>query len=74
MFSIVVYHRDTNKVILALPLSFDRATHIQQLDSLLHNAYDYRVYCDMSPVYYEDDDGDICLKPNSFIVNSNLLK
>lgn len=74
MFRIIVYHIETRKIIMDLPLTFDRSTVINQLDSLLHKDYDYRVYCDMSPVLYEDDVGDICLKPNAFVVNSELLK
>ena len=57
-----------------LPLIFDQVVHIRQLDSLLHDDYDYRVYCGMDPVFYEDEDGDICLKPNAFLINSELLK
>ena len=57
-----------------LPLIFDVQTNIRQLDTLLHNDYDYRVYCGMDPVFYEDADGDICLKPNAFLINSELLK
>lgn len=53
---------------------FDVKTHIRQLDTLLHNDYDFRVYCGMSPVIYEDDDGDVCLKPNAFIMHSEMLK
>ena len=74
MFKIIVYHKETNKIILDLPLLFDKNTQIKQLDTLLHDEYDYRVYCGMSPVYYRDDVGDICLKPNSFIINSEMLK
>ena len=74
MFKIVVYHRATRKIIMYLPLIFDRATYIRQLDTLLHDDYDYRVYCCMEPVLYEDDDGDVCIKPNAFLINSELLK
>ena len=74
MFRIVVYHIETRKIIMDLPLIFDVQTHIRQLDGLLHNDYDYRVYCGMVPVFYEDEDGDICLKPNVFLINSELLK
>lgn len=74
MFKIIVYHKETNKIVLALPLIFDRPTNIRQLDSLLADEFDYRIFCGMEPVCYKDDDGDICLKPNSFIINSNLLK
>ena len=74
MFRIVVYHIETRKIIMDLPLIFDKETYIRQLDTLLHADYDYRVYCGMNPVFYEDDDGDICLKPNAFLINSELLK
>ena len=74
MFRIVIYHIESRKIILDLPLIFDRVTNIRQLDTILHNDYDYRVYCGMDPVFYEDDDGDICLKPNAFLINSELLK
>lgn len=57
-----------------LPLIFDVETYIRQLDTILHNDYDFRVYCGTSPVIYEDEDGDICLKPNAFVINSELLK
>lgn len=73
MFRIVVYHIETRKIIMDLPLIFDTVTHIRQLDTLLSNDFDYRVYCGMSPVFYEDDDGDICLNPNAFLINSNEL-
>ena len=74
MLRIVVYHIETGKIIMDLPLIFDQVVHIRQLDSLLHDDYDYRVYCGMDPVFYEDEDGDICLKPNAFLINSELLK
>ena len=74
MFTVIVYHRETQKIILCLPLIFDRVTNIKQLDGILHDEYDYRVYCGMDPVYYVDDDDDICLKPNAFIINSEMLK
>ena len=73
MFRIVVYHIETRKLIMDLPLIFDQFTHIRQLDSLLSEDFDYRIYCGMSPVFYEDDDGDICLNPNAFLINSNEL-
>ena len=74
MFRIVVYHIETRKIIMDLPLIFDTETYIRQLDTLLHNDYDFRVYCGMEPVYYEDEACDVCLKPNAFLINSELLK
>ena len=74
MFRIVVYHTETRKIILDLPLIFDRPTAIKQLDSLILDGYDYRVYCGMDPVIYEDEDEDLCLYPNAFLINSELLK
>ena len=74
MFTIVVYHRGTGKIISCIPLIFDRVTNIRQLDGILHNDYDYRIYCGMEPVLYKDEDGDIFLKPNAFIINSEMLK
>lgn len=56
-----------------LPLIFDVETRIRQLDTMLHNDYDFRVYCGMDPVFYEDEVGDICLKSNAFLINSNEL-
>lgn len=73
MFRIVVYHVETRKIIMDLPLIFDVETRIRQLDSMLHEDYDYRIYCGMSPVFYEDEDGDVCLNPNAFLINSNKL-
>lgn len=74
MFRIVVYHVETRKIIMDLPLIFDTVTNIRQLDTLLSNDFDYRVYCGMDPVFYEDEDGDICINPNAFLINSKLLK
>ena len=73
MFTIVVFHKESKKVILALPLEFDRSVGIKSLDTMIHRDYDYRVYDNMSPVFYKDEVGDICLKPNTFIVNSKSL-
>lgn len=74
MFRIVIYHIETRKIIVDLPLIFDVQTNIRQLDTLVHNGYDYRIYCGMDPVFYEDGDCDICLNPNAFLINSELLK
>ena len=73
MFRIVVYHVKTRKIIIDLPLIFDTVTNIRQLDTLLSEDFDYRIYCGMNPVFYEDADGDICLNPNAFLINSNEL-
>ena len=74
MFRIIVYHIETRKIIMDLPLIFDQVTNIRQLDTLLSVDFDYRIYCDTCPVFYEDSDGDICLRPNAFLINSELLK
>ena len=73
MFTVVVYHLETKKIIAALPFIFDGWTRITQNPTLLHNDYDYRVFCDMEPVVYEDEDGDLCLQDNALIINSNQL-
>lgn len=73
MFRIVVYHIETRKIIMDLPLIFDQPAYIRQLDTLLSEDFDFRVYCGMEPVFYEDYDDDICLKPNAFLINSNEL-
>ena len=73
MFRIVVYHVETRKIIMDLPLIFDVVANIKALDTLLHYNYDFRVFCGMEPVFYEDEDGDICLKPNAFLINSSEL-
>lgn len=74
MLTIVVYHQETKKIIMMLPLCFDNDVKVTKLDTLLHKEYSYRVFCKMDPVIYEDDDGDLCLKDNSFLINSNELK
>lgn len=73
MFTIVVYHLETKKIIAALPFIFDGPTHIVQNPGILHNDYGYRVFCDMEPVLYEDEDGDLCIQDNALIINSNIL-
>lgn len=74
MFTIVVYCKETKKIVLALPLEFHNPTRITQARTLEHKDYGYRVYCEMRPVIYEDGDGDLCLKDDSFIINSEDLK
>lgn len=73
MFTIVVYEKATNKIILDLPLIFDDPTHIRMIDALVHDNYGFRIFSDTTPVYGEDQDGDIVIKPDAFIINSNLL-
>ena len=73
MFTIVVYEKETRKVVLALPFEFKNDTAITQADAILHNNYEYEVFANNEPVFYEDDNGDICLKANCFIVNSGDL-
>lgn len=70
MFTLVVYHKETRKIILVLPLQFDKDVGIKGLDYIMHNGYDYATFVNTEPVFGKDSDGDIILKPNSFIINS----
>lgn len=74
MFIVVVYHRETKKVILCMPFVLSGDVKITQNTGLVYNGYDYRVFCNMEPVLYEDKDGDICLRDNALIVNGEDLK
>lgn len=73
MFTVVVYEIKTRKVILCLPLKFENDTFVTQQDAILHNNFDYEVFANREPVFYEDSDGDVCLKPNCFIVTGGDL-
>jgi len=73
MFTIVVYEKKTRKVILAIPLRFENDTNAKQESAILHNNYDYEVFANREPVFYEDSDGDICLKANCFIMDGGDL-
>lgn len=73
MFTVAVFNKQTHKIILLLPLQFDRDVRISSLPAILHNDFDFRVFSDIEAVMYEDSDGDICLKENCFIVDSNWL-
>lgn len=56
-----------------MPLKFENDAFVTQQDSVLHNDYDYEVFANREPVFYEDKDGDMCLKQNCFIANSGDL-
>lgn len=73
MFTVIVYHLETKKIIAAVPFTLEGWVRIRQNPGLLYDGYDYRVYCDMEPIVYEDDDGDLCLQDNAFIINSKQL-
>lgn len=74
MFTVAIYHIETKELIAMIPLVLHDPTRISMLESILHKDYDYMIFCDTDPVLGEDQDGDIILKPNSFIINSELLK
>lgn len=73
MLTVVVYEKATNVVIAELPLIFDDPTHVRMLDALVHDDYGFRIFPDTTPVYGENSDGYIIIKPNAFIINSNVL-
>lgn len=73
MFTIIIYHKQSKKVIAAFPLEFSDRTRIRMPFSIMHDNFDFGVYNSTEPILYEDGDGDICLKENSFIINSNDL-
>lgn len=73
MFTVVVYHKQTRKIVAALPFEFDTNVRIALHDALLHNDFGFRVYSDTDPVLFEDYVGDICLKENSFFINGRDL-
>lgn len=73
MFTVVVYEKRTRKVILCLSLEFENEAFITQQDAILHSKYEYEVFANRDPVFYEDADGDICLKANSCIINGGDL-
>ena len=73
MFTVVVYHKPTNKVIAMLPLVLHDPTRISLSDVLLHNDYGFGIFPDTRPILGEDSDGDICVRPNGFIINSDQL-
>ena len=73
MFTIVLYEVETRKVKLALPLVFANDAKVSQEDAVVWNGLAYEVFANREPVFYEDDDGDICLKKDSFIIDSNDL-
>lgn len=70
MFTVVVFEKKTRKVILCMPLRFENDANVTQEDSILHNDYDYEVFANRQPLFFEDADGDICLRENIFIVDS----
>ena len=74
MFTIAVFHKETNKLIAMLPLTIHDPARISLNEVIMHNDYDYMIYSDTEPVLGEDSDGDIVVKPNSYIINSDQLK
>lgn len=56
-----------------MPLRFENDANVMQEDSILHNNYDYEVFANRQPLFFEDADGDICLRENCFIVDGGDL-
>lgn len=73
MFTIVFFEKATRKVYFTLPLIFDGPTGVNALQSIVWDGFGYEIFADSSPVFYEDEDGDTCLKEHAFIANSNWL-
>ena len=73
MFTVVVYHKLSRKIIAVLPFAFDKSVRITMSDGLLYNDFGFKIYSDMEPVLFEDNNGDICLKENAFYINSDQL-
>ena len=73
MLTIVLFEKNTRKVKLVLPLVFDNNAYVSPKDAIVWNGLEYEVFVNREPVLYEDDDGDICLKANAFIINGGDL-
>lgn len=73
MFTIVLFEKNTRKVKLVLPLVFENDAHVSQKDAIIWDGLEYEVFANREPVFYEDADGDICLKVNCFIINGGDL-
>ena len=72
--TVVIFRKGSNKLIAMLPLMIHDPAHISLNEVIMHNDYDYMIYSDTEPVLGEDSDGDIVVKPNSYIINSDQLK
>lgn len=73
MFTVVVYEQKTRKIICCIPLKFENDTLVKSEDCILYNGFEFEVFANREPVFYEDKDGDMCLKSNCFIANSGDL-
>lgn len=73
MFNVIVYHKLTKKIIAYLPFEFEDSVRICLNDSLKHKDFDFAVYNNTEPILFEDFQGDICLKENSFIIDGSML-
>lgn len=73
MLTVVVYEKKTRKVIFVLPIMFDTDTSVKQQEAILHNDFDFEVFINSSPVFYEDARGYVCLKDNTFMIESSDL-
>ena len=79
MFIVVVFEKKTRKVVVTLPFSFevdneDGGFVDVYLDYVIrHKNYGFEIFNDTEPVFFNDTDGDMCLKDRCLIVNSNWL-
>lgn len=73
MFEIVVAKKHTMKVAVYLPLEFEGDTHIHSPFHIEHEDYFLQIFNNTRPIFFRDDDGDICLKPYSCIIHSSEL-
>ena len=74
MFKIIIYHKQTRKIIAALPFVFTNKAGIYLGDSIMYEGYDFAIYSETEPILYEDKDGDLCLRENCFVMHSSILE
>lgn len=72
MFKVIVYNKATRRIVAYLPFEFSNPVRLG--DYLMMDNFGLAMFKDTEPVVYMDEYGYFCLKENSFIINSDLLK
>lgn len=75
MIVVVVYDIYTRKVLSAVRLEMetDESLFVNSDLFMEHPRFRTEMFFDAEPIFYKDRDGDVCLKPYSFIKHSNDL-
>lgn len=74
MFTIVVFERDSRRILFVINSATGGTLGSGSCPIIKRDDVDYEIFTNREPVFYDDEAGQICLKDNCWIINSDVLQ